>query len=142
MSKYKLIRPTREADRLHDDVERYLGGGREKRAIGHAAAHSLSLGEDQENFYVEALTAGLNADSLSVVITDGQLKATGTRPALDPAHTVLRQEREVGDFSFEMRVPALVDAEKITADYRRGILLISFPKADAAKSRTVPVTVQ
>lgn len=145
MSAYQLLNASRDTDRLHQEVERFLGCGRVKREQGRAAAHSVYLGQDENNYYVEALTAGLDPTTLSITHEEQTLKVSGKRAASKAEEKVvrhIRRERQSGELSFQMRVPSQVDADKISASYQNGILLITLPKAEAVKPRTISVNVQ
>ncbi len=49
--------------------------------------------------------------------------------------------REVwsGDVSRTVTLPAVVDADRATATFKNGVLTLTVPKAEAAKSRQIPV---
>ena len=40
------------------------------------------------------------------------------------------------------KIRAAVDAGKVSADYRNGLLLVTLPKAESARPRQVPITVR
>jgi HSP20 family protein len=50
-----------------------------------------------------------------------------------------RRERGVGDFSRTIILPEKVDAERVEAELRAGILTIRLPKSDEAKPRQVKI---
>jgi len=52
-----------------------------------------------------------------------------------------RSEREAGRFRRSIELPLEVDAAKIKADYRNGLLLVTLPKADRAKPKQITVQV-
>ena len=52
-----------------------------------------------------------------------------------------RRERESGEFSRSVRLPANVDGERAEASYTAGVLTISLPLVEPAKPRHVPVQV-
>jgi HSP20 family protein len=53
-----------------------------------------------------------------------------------------RIERSYGEFVRSFALPSTVDTEKVTADYKNGVLAISLPKKETAKLRQVKVAVQ
>lgn len=53
-----------------------------------------------------------------------------------------RIERSYGAFVRSFTVPPSVDAEKVNASYRNGVLTVSLPKKEAAKPRQVKVDVR
>ena len=50
-----------------------------------------------------------------------------------------RIERSYGRFTRSFAVPNSVDTEKVSADYKDGVLTVSLPKKEAAKARQVKV---
>jgi HSP20 family protein len=54
---------------------------------------------------------------------------------LQPLYT----EYNIGHYSRSFRLPTKVDQSKIGAEMKDGVLSLVFPKADEAKSRTIPV---
>ncbi|RMG02597.1 MAG: Hsp20/alpha crystallin family protein [Planctomycetota bacterium] len=49
------------------------------------------------------------------------------------------QEYDVGDFYRVFQVGESIDAQKISAEYRNGVLTLHLPKADVAKPRKIQV---
>jgi HSP20 family protein len=52
-----------------------------------------------------------------------------------------RRERERGDFSRAIRLPAAVDGDRAEATYVAGVLAIALPLREAAKPKEIPVKV-
>lgn len=53
-----------------------------------------------------------------------------------------RIERSYGTFARYFAMPDTVDAEKISAEYKNGVLTVTLPKKEIAKPRTVKVDVK
>ncbi len=53
-----------------------------------------------------------------------------------------RIERAYGNFQRSFAVPNTFDTEKITAEYRNGVLSVTLPKKEAAKPRQVKIEVK
>ena len=51
-----------------------------------------------------------------------------------------RIERSYGAFSRSFSIPAIVDEEKISADYKDGILKIALPKKDQVKAKQIEIS--
>ena len=49
-------------------------------------------------------------------------------------------ERAYGTFARSFALPAFVDAEKVRAEFKNGLLTITVPKRENAKTRAVEVT--
>ncbi|HEX4810124.1 MAG TPA: Hsp20/alpha crystallin family protein [Bryobacteraceae bacterium] len=52
-----------------------------------------------------------------------------------------RIERGYGSFVRVFTLPDTVDAEKVKADYKNGVLTVTFPKKEVAKPKTVEIQV-
>jgi HSP20 family protein len=53
-----------------------------------------------------------------------------------------RVESFHGSFMRSFRLPETVDFNKISADYKNGVLTITIPKKPEVKPREIPVTIQ
>ena len=102
----------------------------------------INLLEDQEHLYIEALTPGVDPDSLDVSGLRNRLTLSGekTRVAADVQPEAFhRSERSAGKFVRTFDLPVEVDDERIQAEYKNGLLIITLPKAEKAKPRQVHV---
>jgi len=92
---------------------------------------------------VEALAPGVDPKSLELSVLQGALTIKGEKPGLAQvaAEAYHRNERAAGRFIRTIELPTEVEADKVRADYRNGLLLITLPKAAAARPRQVPITV-
>jgi HSP20 family protein len=52
-----------------------------------------------------------------------------------------RIERGYGAFTRAFSLPETVDAEKVKADYRNGVLTVTVPKKEIAKPKTINVEI-
>lgn len=144
-----------ELEGLHREIERAfegLGLGRWEWPFsqisflpGRAARAYplLNMSEDKDHVYVEALAPGVNPESLSVTIANGQLTITGEKkglPDIKP-EAYHRNERGTGRFIRTIALPSTVDEEKIIADYRNGVIMLTIPKLEAAKPKQIQISV-
>jgi HSP20 family protein len=104
----------------------------------------INLLEDKENLYIEALTPGVDSQSLDVSVMRNRLTLSGEKvrvPAEVKPEAFHRSERSSGKFVRTFDLPVEVDEERIRAEYRNGLLIITLPKAEKAKPRQVNVQV-
>jgi HSP20 family protein len=100
----------------------------------------LDIRQDVESVYVVAEVPGVSLESLDVSITGDTLTIKGERKAGEvPEQKYHRRERPFGHFTRLVSLPARVDAEKIHATLKDGILTIALPKAESAKPRQIKV---
>ncbi len=57
----------------------------------------------------------------------------------DESASVHRRERAAGQFDRTVTLPDEVDAAKVAAEYRDGVLTLRLPRAESAKPRTVTI---
>ncbi|MDX2176051.1 MAG: Hsp20/alpha crystallin family protein [Candidatus Sumerlaeia bacterium] len=103
----------------------------------------MNVGEDPHGYVVEALAPGLDPAKLQISVLRNQLTVAGekTRPNGDiPADAFHRSERAAGRFVRTIQLGTEIDADKVTAEYRHGLLRIALPKADSARPRQIAVS--
>jgi HSP20 family protein len=103
----------------------------------------INISEDKDNVYVEALSPGVNPETLDVSITDDVVTISGEKLAagdgLDP-EAYHRCERAAGKFVRTIEMNTKVEENKVKADYKNGLLSIILPKAESAKPKRVAIT--
>jgi len=101
----------------------------------------VNLTQDKDTFYVRCELPGIDPGALDISALGNKLTLSGKREIADPGEgaSYHRREREAGSFSRSLTLPTEFDAERVTADYRDGILTVTLPKAEAAKPRQISV---
>ncbi|MBN1471290.1 MAG: Hsp20/alpha crystallin family protein [Syntrophaceae bacterium] len=132
-----------ELERMRRDMDRLLEGfsGRAFLPSGAGVFPLVNLTEDKDAFYVRAELPGVKSDELNISATANTLSITGERKLADEGKDVRyhRREREAGSFSRIISLPGEVDADRIEADLKNGMLTIRIPKAEAAKPKQITV---
>ena len=103
----------------------------------------INLLEDKDNFYVEALTPGVDPESMNVTATQNRLTLSGEKSRIEDVkpEAYHRNERASGKFVRTMDLPVEIDEAQIQAEYRNGLLVVTFPKAEKAKPKQISVKV-
>lgn len=135
--------PVAEMNRLRNEMERVFGryGGGSSRPGGVNPFPPSNLWEDDNSLYVEAELPGFELSDLELYVTGGnQLSIKGERklPELEGG-TWHRQERGYGGFSRVIELPCDVDRDKVSAEFKHGVLKISLPKSEEVKPRRIEV---
>ena len=100
----------------------------------------MNFVENENAFLVEADVPGLTMDDLELFVQDNELTVQGERKQeTAEGVTVHRQERVVGKFSRVLTLPTDVDADKVEAKLRSGVLTVTLPKAEAVLPRKIEV---
>lgn len=97
--------------------------------------------EQGDNLVFRAELPGVAKDDIEVKVENGTLTIRGEKrqereSGTDAAH---RTERVYGTFQRSFTLPSSVDAEKVQARYKDGVLELVLPKADAAKPRRIAI---
>ena len=132
----ELERMRRQMDLLTEGLTRGLGV---ERAAG--VFPLMNVTEDRDNYYVRAELPGLKAKELDISVTGDTLSISGERklPAEDEKARYHRREREAGRFSRIVSLPGQIDAGKVEALCTDGVLIVTLPKAEAAKPKQIAV---
>jgi HSP20 family protein len=130
-----------EMNRLQEEMEHRLGRlvMNDPRRLAHSVYPPLNLWEDDNNLYVEAELPELELTDLEIFVKgDNQLSIKGERKQPERENgTWHRRERGYGGFSRMGLLPQYVDSDKVTAEFRHGVLTITLPKRKEAKARRV-----
>ena len=96
---------------------------------------------NEENVFVRAELPGIKVGDLDVQVVNDILTIKGERKfTLDTAKVAyLRRERDYGTFARSIVLPENVDAEKVTASYKNGVLTVRLPKAPESKPKQVVI---
>jgi HSP20 family protein len=112
------------------------------RLLGLAPAYPpLNVWEDNDTVFIEAELPGLDLKDLEIYVTGGnQLTIKGERKQPTVEKGVWhRQERNFGTFSRALTLPFAVDADRVSARFENGVLLIELAKHESAKPRKITV---
>ncbi|HEX8476538.1 MAG TPA: Hsp20/alpha crystallin family protein [Pyrinomonadaceae bacterium] len=109
-----------------------------ERADWHPAADVF---EDEKGYIIILDVPGIDREALDVSLNDDRLTIKGERAALTEGGTRRRSERPSGRFLRSFSLPAIVDREGITADYKDGVLRLRLPKRTEQHARRVEIKV-
>jgi len=138
----------REIESLRKEIDNAFGsfgvGGVLSSAflpgIGTGDYPRINLSEDENNFYLEAMSPGIEAKDLSLSVMQSTVSFSGERKeAQGNGRTWHRHERGAGKFMRTIELPMTVDNDKTDAEYRNGMLLITLPKAESVRAKRIEV---
>ena len=98
---------------------------------------------DNHDLVLKAELPGMTRDEIEVVVENGTLVLKGQKKfdeTVKQEH-YRRIERSYGQFYRSFTLPNTVDASKVAADYKNGILTVKLPFREEAKPRTINVEV-
>ena len=130
-----------EMARVQDEMDRWLERWGNAKRLGRTIFPPLSLWEDDDNLYVESELPGLEIGDLEIYVSgENQLTIKGERKAPDVEEgNWHRQERQFGPFERTVELPQLVDPDRVRAEFKNGVLLITLPKREEVKARKIEV---
>ena len=107
-------------------------------------APAVEIAETNDALLITAELPGLDERDLTISIENNVLTLSGKkeheREDQAPAKAYHVTERFFGAFQRSFALPRTVDAEKVKAEFEKGILTITMPKLATAKGRMIPVT--
>jgi HSP20 family protein len=104
----------------------------------------VNVWETQDGYYAALMAPGLDEQTIDLTVHDDTLAIEGTLAFQAPDEAkVVWQEFNPGPARFRrsLRLGASVDASKVEAVYRNGLLVLTMPKAEYAKPRQIHVKV-
>lgn len=101
----------------------------------------VDIEEAPEGYFVRAELPGMKLEDIKITLADNELVVRGEkrREVEKKDGTYHRAERAYGQFERVFTLSHEVRADKIEATYRDGVLEVSIPKAEEAKSREIPI---
>jgi HSP20 family protein len=130
-----------EVNRLFDNVL-----GRPVQSGSPAARTwlpAVDMHETKDDLVLKVELPGVSEKDVAVAITGDLLTIKGERRWNEEnrEHTVLHVERVYGHFERLIQLPMAVQADKVKATYRDGVLEITLPKAEELKPREIKIDI-
>lgn len=98
--------------------------------------------ETETDLFVHTDLPGVRPENVDLRFEQGELTLTAkVQPRATPGRLVFG-EYDVGDFQRAFQVPDSIDASRIDAEFKNGVLTIRLPKQEAAKPKQVAIKVQ
>lgn len=137
--------PIFQLSTLRDEIDRLFqnpaGSVSRTQPFSSGWSPSIDLYEDKDNLTVKAELPGMNKEEIEISLHEGIFSLSGERKSEQKVEEreTHRSERFVGRFHRTITLPSPVDAEKVKATYKDGILTVVLPKAEEAKPRQIPI---
>jgi HSP20 family protein len=110
------------------------------RTSGRGAFPPVNVFEQGDDFAVVAELPGVKKEDLDVQVKGATVRIQGKKVVdYDGEVSVHRRERAAGQFDRVVTLPAQIDAAKVKAEYRDGVLTLRLPRAESEKPRTVAI---
>jgi len=106
-------------------------------------APPVDIYENGDSLVLKAELPGIDPDDVEIRVEDNTLYLKGERkPEKDvKEQNYHRIERSYGTFARSFSLPNSVDADKVVANYKDGVLTLTMPKKEEAKPKTIKINV-
>ena len=103
----------------------------------------VDVTEDEKEFLITAELPEMKKEDVKVTVEDGTLRITGERKfeKEEKGKKYHRIERAYGAFERTFLLPEGTTPEKLTAEYKEGVLKVHLPKMEEVKPKPVEVKV-
>jgi HSP20 family protein len=141
--------PLRELDEFSNRLSTFFGPGlvqkRDEDSWFTKAqwAPLVDISEDDHEYLIRAELPGVEKDQFKVTVEDGNLLIAGQRESEkeEKNRKYHRIERSYGSFLRSFSMPDDADGAHIKAEFKNGVLNVHLPKSEAAKPRSIEVSV-
>jgi HSP20 family protein len=139
--------PSREMEDIMRSMQRALAQWPVRTGEAMALAEwspSVDIGENDKEFIVKAELPDVKKEDIKVKVENRILSISGERKAEKEEKGVQfhRLERSYGRFERSFTLPDEADPDKITSEYKEGVLTIHLPKNPNVKTKARQITVQ
>jgi HSP20 family protein len=130
-----------EVNRLFDS---FLGRRMPSAPAMRAWLPAVDMHETKDALVLTVEVPGVSEKDVTVSITGDLLSIKGERRVSDEAkdQQSLHSERVFGQFERLIQLPLAVQADKVEANYRDGVLQVTLPKAEELKPREIKIDIQ
>lgn len=108
---------------------------------GSAWAPALDVVESESELTVRAELPGLQPEDIQIEVSGEMLVLSGEKrqQAEESRENWYRAERRFGSFRRAIPLPSAVDADKVTAEYDKGVLVVHLPRTAESRPRRIQV---
>jgi len=127
-----------EMDRVFD---RFLEGKWDEIPALGEWAPNMDISETKDSLVAKVEVPGLDPKDIQISLQENLLTIKGEKrqEKEEKDEHYHRVERAYGVFTRSVRLPVAVDASKVTASFKNGLLTVTLPKTPSARGTTIPV---
>lgn len=116
------------------------GGGEESLTVSEWTP-AVDIVEDEREFLIKVELPEIKREDVRITVENGILTLTGERKADHENKTrkFHRIEREFGSFTRSFSLPVGTSGEKVTADFKDGLLKVHLPKDAKATPKAIEI---
>lgn len=134
------VEPFGELRRLQREMNRLFAGCGARMDVFPA----VNIWSSADEAVVTAEIPGVDPKAIDVTVEGDEVTLQGERKVEETAEEVTchRAERASGSFVRRFGLPFEVDASKVSATYKNGVLKVKLPRAETSKAKKVEIAVK
>jgi HSP20 family protein len=123
------------------NVDRWFEDLFDSSFLGSSTLPAVDVRETEGEYLMEVDLPGLTEKDVEVKLDNNLLTISSAKEEKkeEKRDGFLLKERKATSFKRSFVLPEEVDREKISADFKNGVLSLSFPKTPAAKPKVIEV---
>ena len=127
-------------EEMEELMSRFWGTEEDGWALGRMTP-SVDVTESEAALEARVDLPGVKPDEIDISLAGNLLTISGERKEEEEekGKTYHRIERRSGSFSRCVSLPCAVQEDEVAAEYRDGVLIVTMPKTDEAKSHKIKV---
>jgi HSP20 family protein len=142
--------PYKELDELQTRLSTLFGrapvrtdGGKDEAITVAEWAPLVDIVEDEHEYLIKAELPEVKKEAVKVTVQDGVLSVAGERKLVkeEKGKKYHRVERAYGSFARSFSLPEDGDENKVTADFKDGVLQVHVPKSEKARPKNIDVKI-
>jgi len=130
-------------DRLFDPWREFDRMGRmfNRSARCECEFPAVNVWVNGENAEISSEIPGVNKESIDISVSGNKVTLKGTRPLYEKKEDESWHRHEIrhGDFSKTIQLPFNIDAVRVQASYKNGILHVTLPQREADKPKKIQI---
>lgn len=100
----------------------------------------LNVFRQNDDLVIITELPGVQREEVDIQIQKNQLRIAGTKNVqYEEGASLHRRERVAGRFDRTLTLPIEVDADRVKAEYRDGVLALLLPRAEREKAKTITI---
>jgi len=102
---------------------------------------AFDIAENEKDYTVTAELPGIDIKDVDITLSEGILTVKGEKKQEkeEKSEGYHRIERRFGSFNRSFRIPGKVEADKIDASYKDGVLKVVLPKAEGTETKKIEI---
>ena len=142
--------PFKELDELQSRLSTMFGrapvrkdGGRDEAMTVAEWAPLVDIVEDEHEYLIKAELPEVTKEDVKVTVQNGVLSLMGDRKFTkeEKDKKYHRVERAYGSFVRSFSLPEDADENKVSADFKDGVLQVHLPKSEKARPKNIEVKI-